>query len=137
MMDVMEKEQDQIVLMGSLIKSSGYGLWLILDMIQYFNAIGVIKVTKRTLLAINKQAPRLWMLGIAASLMVSLYKLEMKRRQGKVSLWDPLVYKAVQDAIDLLIPLSITGWLPLSSGTVGLAGTITSLMGAWSIYPSP
>lgn len=39
----------------------------------------------------------------------------------------------LQDLLDLIIPLSIIGVLNVSPGSVGLVGTATSLIGAYSI----
>lgn len=101
---------------------------------------------------INQTAPRLWLLGIASSLLVNLHKIQKNflRRQVDVhlliqgapkgrELLDGEMKKytkdALQDLIDLIIPLSMLGWINVSPGTVGLAGTITSIMGATSLFP--
>lgn len=100
--------------------------------------------------SINKEAPRLWLIGIMASLSVNLHKIQknfLARKidakiimQGGTGSLDKEMKKvtkdAVQDLIDLVIPLSILGWVNVTPGTVGLAGTITSIMGAASLYPS-
>jgi hypothetical protein len=46
------------------------------------------------------------------------------------------VKATLQDLIDLVIPLSLMGIIDVSPGVVGLAGTITSLLGAASLWPS-
>lgn len=103
---------------------------------------------------INRQAPRLWLLGILASLSVNLHKVQknfLQRQMGTKLLVQgapvvtpsgmldqemrKLTKDTLQDLIDLVIPMSILGYVNVSSGTVGLAGSITSLMGAASIYP--
>ena len=102
--------------------------------------------------SINLQAPRLWLSGILASLAVNLHKMQLNFKARKaemkiqnaeacaLSLLDKDLRKitrdALQDLIDLVIPLSIVGWIDISPGTVGLAGSVTSLMGAAAIYPS-
>ena len=141
-------ERDPVVRIGSTIKCTGYGTWLVLDMIQWLNIVGVINMEKKTIIGINQLAPRLWLLGIASGAVVNLHRLNVflrSKRKAKTSDPDPDVSvelaiekhsrDAIQDTIDLLIPLSIIGWLPLSQGQIGLAGSITSLMGAYSIYP--
>lgn len=104
---------------------------------------------------INRHAPRLWLFGILASLMVNLHKMQKNFMERQITmkllvqggpnaspflLLDKEMRKVtkdtLQDLIDLVIPLSIIGWLDLSPGTVGLAGSITSLMGASSVYPT-
>ena len=42
----------------------------------------------------------------------------------------------VKNATDLIIPSARLGWLPVSDGTVGLAGTLTSLIGIKETWPS-
>jgi len=102
---------------------------------------------------INANAPRLWLLGIAASLTVNLYKMEQNFLSRKIQLrmlmngsigaghlldreMSKLTRSALQDLIDLIIPLSIMGYINISASTVGLAGSITSVMGAMAIYPA-
>lgn len=110
---------------------------------------------KSTMASINQTAPRLWFLGILASLVVNLHKIQKNflQRQmemrlllqgtpqgGLAKVLDKEMRKvtrdALQDMIDLVIPLSLMGWIDVSAGTVGLAGAITSVMGAAAIYPS-
>jgi hypothetical protein len=42
---------------------------------------------------------------------------------------------ALQDLVDLLIPLSLSGTLQLSPGVVGAAGTFTSILALTSLWP--
>ena len=46
-----------------------------------------------------------------------------------------LAMDCIQDLIDLIIPLSLMGAVDASPGVVGLAGTITSIMGAYNLWP--
>lgn len=99
---------------------------------------------------INYHAPRLWFLGIVASLLTNLHRIQLSYHQRQVGqllgtraskelISDRELKKvckdALQDLIDLVIPLSLMGWVDITPGTVGLAGAITSLMGASSLYP--
>ena len=43
----------------------------------------------------------------------------------------------IKNGTDLIIPAARLGWAPVSDGTVGLAGTLTSLIGIYSTYPPP
>lgn len=118
-------------------------------------AVGVLRLKESTLAAINRQAPRLWLLGILSSLLVNLHRIHKTFTERQVHvhlllggapaprpteiLWEGEMRKAskdaLQDLIDLIIPLSLIGWINVSPGTVGLAGTVTSLLGASSLYP--
>lgn len=42
---------------------------------------------------------------------------------------------ALQDLVDLLIPLSLSGTLQLSPGVVGAAGTFTSVLALTTMWP--
>ena len=42
---------------------------------------------------------------------------------------------ALQDLVDLVIPLSLTGSLQVSPGVVGAAGTFTSILALTSMWP--
>lgn len=121
------------------------------------NGAKVVELEKGTLESINKQAPRLWLFGILSSLALNLYKLQsiFERRQihlrqllvgghlqelgAKVKGLDEEGRKAAQsalsDMIDLIIPLSMLGFIDISPGVVGLAGTVTSILGAISLWP--
>ena len=115
----------------------------------------MLRLEEGTLAAINRQAPRLWLLGILSSLLVNLHRIHKTFTERKVQvhlllggaparpteiLWEGEMRKAskdaLQDLIDLIIPLSLIGWISVSPGTVGLAGTVTSLLGASSLYPA-
>lgn len=47
-----------------------------------------------------------------------------------------VVQSTIQDMIDLIIPLSLMGMIDVSPGVVGLAGTVTSILGAISAWPA-
>jgi hypothetical protein len=40
----------------------------------------------------------------------------------------------VKNGVDIIIPSARLGWLPVSDGTVGLAGTVTSVIGIVDTY---
>lgn len=48
-----------------------------------------------------------------------------------------IVQSALSDLIDTVIPLSLVGLVDISPGVVGLAGTVTSVLGAVSLWPAP
>lgn len=43
---------------------------------------------------------------------------------------------AIVDMVDMVIPLSLIGVINVSPGVVGLAGTVTSVLGAMSLWPT-
>ena len=48
-----------------------------------------------------------------------------------------IVQSALSDLIDTVIPMSLVGLVDISPGVVGLAGTVTSVLGAISLWPAP
>jgi peroxin-11B len=101
---------------------------------------------------VNDLAPRLWMIGLLASLAYNIYRaeihLKISMEEGKIKSYSDLfdllkddsvlrnfLLEALQDLLDLVIPLSLSGMIEFSSGTVGLAGTITSLLGSRNLWP--
>jgi peroxin-11B len=40
----------------------------------------------------------------------------------------------VSDLCDIIIPAAALGYVELDDGVVGLAGTVSSLVGVWSIW---
>ena len=103
---------------------------------------------------INDLAPRLWLTGLIASLLYNLYRAECHFKDAfeegkikdvsggllKMTKYDPIfqshLLDALQDLLDMCIPLTLSNMIQFSQGTVGLAGTITSLLGARSQWPS-
>ena len=102
---------------------------------------------------VNDLAPRLWLTGLIASVLYNLYRAESHFKEamseGKIKDFsggflkmvqhDPIfqshLLDALQDLLDMTIPLTLSNMYTFSQGTVGLAGTITSLMGARSLWP--
>jgi peroxin-11B len=117
----------------------------------------VLQWPPATMLAINDLAPRLWLTGLIASFLYCCHQadaivrenIQNSQHQNK-STYDivrelfsanmrlrKLVYDMVQDVLDMSIPASQAGIVDLSAGTVGLCGTITSLMGLWTSWQGP
>jgi len=121
-----------------------------------------LDLEKETQAWIGRNAARLWLLGILSSLALNLYKLQSIFDQRQIHLRQLItggagslsvsgmaerfagmdretkrvVQAAVQDMIDVILPLSLTGFIEVSPGIVGLAGTVTSLMGCFSLWPA-
>jgi hypothetical protein len=102
---------------------------------------------------VNENAPRLWLLGLVSSLSLNLYKIHrlqplllqkctvapaelrqiVKEADGEMR---QAAKDALQDLVDLIIPLSLTGSLQVSPGVVGAAGTFTSILSLTTLWPS-
>lgn len=107
---------------------------------------------------VSANAPRLWLLGLVSSLSLNLYKINRLHpinghtnsrlrdltRVAKVK--ELLAHAdaetrraakdALQDLVDLVIPLSLMGAVDVSPGVVGLAGTFTSVLSLTTLWPS-
>ena len=101
---------------------------------------------------IDDLAPRLWLIGLLSSLAYNIYRAETHLKicieEGKIKsspeffslIKDDhalrnLLLEALQDLLDLIIPLSLSGMIEFSPGIVGLAGTITSILGSRNLWP--
>jgi len=65
------------------------------------------------------------LVGTARRALVTLEEKKAKQITG-----------VVKNGLDLVIPAARLNWLNISDGTVGLAGTATSLIGMYETYPS-
>lgn len=102
---------------------------------------------------VNENAPRLWLLGLVSSLSMNLYKIHrlqpvLLQQRSQVNCKElckilreadgatkQAAKDALQDLVDLIIPLSLMGTVQASPGVVGLAGTFTSILGLSSLWP--
>ncbi|PLB55503.1 putative peroxisomal biogenesis factor [Aspergillus steynii IBT 23096] len=124
----------------------GYAGYLTLDSITVIDAIGVRKLAAAKRLQDN--AYRSWMAGLVCSAIASVYtiwrlqekaktidrkegegvveakKLEKERSTARTQL--------ISDVCDLAAPVSALGLAQLDDGIVGIAGTISSLIGVVS-----
>lgn len=131
-------------------KAIGFGGWLSLDMFQWFHGNGIVELSPEWLGFVNRNAPRLWLLGLLSSLSLNLYKIHRLNPDCLKSRGDAhealckgldhqatrqVVKDALQDAVDLVIPLSLMGSIDVNPGVVGLAGTFTSCLGISSLLP--
>ncbi|RDW81150.1 PEX11 family protein [Aspergillus mulundensis] len=124
----------------------GYAGYLSLDTVTVLDAIGVRKLAN--IKRLQDSAYRAWFSGLACSVLAGVYtlwrlgekqktldlkegegvveakKLEKERSAARVQL--------ISDLCDLTIPVSAIGLANLDDGLVGIAGTISSLIGVWS-----
>lgn len=115
------------------------------------NSQGVLILNPSVAKVINENAPRFWLLGLISSLSLNLYKIHRLHPQSMAALQLkpaqlPQILKeidgetrqvakdALQDLVDLIIPLSLTGSLQVSPGVVGAAGTFTSILALTTLW---
>lgn len=124
----------------------GYAGYLTLDTVTAIDTIGVRKLAASKRLQDN--AFRCWMAGLMCSAVAGIYtswRLQEKektldRKEGEGVVEAKKIEKEraaarlqlVSDLCDLTIPLSALGLANLDDGLVGIAGTISSLIGLWA-----
>lgn len=126
----------------TVVRNLAYAGYLSLDSIVWFKMLGLVDKKKFT--TIGKWASRFWLLGLVAGVVNSLrtiqslraYKLEEKEKVDASV--EAKLFKAkrklVWDFLDMFIALNSLDILHFTEGDVGLAGTITSVMGLRDLW---
>lgn len=138
---------DPIVRFTSVGRQLGYASYMLLDSANILDATGIRKsVHGARLLRAANQA---WLTGIAFSLVQGVYALYGLRQRSNIVAASADPEKVVErkkvavelqavrvqllsDVCDFTIPATALGWVQLDDGLVGLAGTVSSLLGVWS-----
>ncbi|EEQ92679.1 hypothetical protein RJZ56_007090 [Blastomyces dermatitidis] len=121
----------------------GYAIYLSFDMVLYLDAAGMRKLANAK--AMQARALRAWMAGLVCSALAGAYSLWiLKEREKAVNKKDgesvvegkkiqkertAVVTQLVSDCCDLTIPSTTLGYVNLDDGIIGLAGTVSSLIG--------
>jgi hypothetical protein len=68
----------------------------------------------------------------------SAYRLILLKKLGKTDKKkeSKALQGIIKNSLDIAIPVQRLGWVDISDGVVGLAGTITSFIGIYDTYPS-
>ncbi|KAH8816102.1 putative peroxisomal membrane protein PMP27 [Xylogone sp. PMI_703] len=140
------KSLDPFVRYCSIGRQLGYAGYLTLDMVTYLDAAGIRKspATKR----LQQEAYRFWMMGLAFSAIGGAYSLySLRKQESKIDKKDGegvVTSKRIQkerasinlqlfsDLCDLTIPTAALGITNFDDGFVGLAGTVSSLIGVYN-----
>merc|ERR1712000_283354 len=96
----------------------------------------------------QKEAYRFWTMGLACSVIMQTYTLwKLKEREARVDKKDgegvveskritmeraASKTQLISDLCDLTVPLSALAWVNFDDGVVGIAGTVSSLIGVYS-----
>ncbi|PWN25243.1 peroxisomal biogenesis factor 11 [Jaminaea rosea] len=146
--------KDPVVCGLSLSRQLSYALYLFHDTLQWVHGSKAYQFAPATYSKIAKRAAQFWALGLISSLLAGAYKTHVLRQrqalasrprasaekeaERKVELQQiakekgAVRYQVVQDALDLANPGSSIGLFNFDDGFIGLAGTVTSLMGVYS-----
>ena len=144
--------QDPVVSYAAIGRQLGYAFYLTLDTLQWVHGAKVYQFEKGTIDRIAKNAARFWLTGLTFSLLSGGYKTyvlnqrlasakrprataekeaERKLELAQISTEQAAVrYQMTQDALDWVIPATGAGVLNLDEGILGIAGCISSVMGA-------
>ncbi|KAI1402656.1 peroxisomal biogenesis factor 11 [Hypoxylon fuscum] len=137
---------DPVLRYASVGRQIGYAGYLTMDMTTVLDALGVRKWegAKKA----QKEAYRFWAMGLLCSVVAQFYTLyRLREREAKVDKKEgegvveskriALERSASQlqllsDLCDLTVPTSALGWAGFDDGFVGLAGTVSSLIGVYT-----
>ncbi|CRG84068.1 hypothetical protein PISL3812_01407 [Talaromyces islandicus] len=126
----------------------GYAGYLGLDVLTLVDALGFKKFESAKKL--QEHAYRAWFSGLVFSFVAgvyTLYRLNEKektvdRKEGEGVVEAKKIERErvaariqlVSDVCDLTVPIAALGYANLDDGIVGIAGTISSLIGVWSAW---
>jgi len=126
----------------------GYAFYLTFDMVTYLDVSGIRKLsmTKR----LQTEALRAWLAGLMCSAISGIYSLwRLKEREKAINKKDgegvvegkkiereraAISIQLLSDVCDLTVPTSSLGYIHLDDGIVGIAGTVSSIIGVWGAW---
>ncbi|KUI69467.1 Peroxisomal membrane protein PMP27 [Cytospora mali] len=134
---------DPVLKYTTVGRQLGYAGYLTLDMATVLDAAGIRK--SESAKRFQREAYRFWAMGLVCSVLAQLYTLyQLKQREAKVDKKEgegvveskriakersTSQLQLMSDLCDLTVPSSALGWVALDDGIVGLAGTLSSLIG--------
>ncbi|KAK4158337.1 peroxisomal biogenesis factor 11-domain-containing protein [Chaetomidium leptoderma] len=140
------KTMDPVLRYTAVGRQLGYAGYLTMDLATLLDATGIRKTASAK--RFQHEAYRFWAAGIACSVVSQLYTLyQLRQREARVDRKEGegvLESKRIameragsrlqltSDLCDLAVPLSALKWVGLDDGIVGLAGTLSSLIGVYS-----
>ncbi|KAK9765070.1 Peroxisomal membrane protein PMP27 [Basidiobolus ranarum] len=152
--------QDDLLRVCNIGRAASMAAYLTLDMFSWVHMVGMYRFKNAS--KITDNANRFWLYGILLACIADIYKLRqlqlqletvnrvqsVKKDQAEAlddetcqkiqslnKAKKDLVTQFVIDSVDLLLPLSSLKYVNLNEGVIGLAGVLTSFLGAnnaWS-----
>ncbi|KAI1095710.1 peroxisomal biogenesis factor 11 [Rostrohypoxylon terebratum] len=137
---------DAVLRYAAVGRQLGYAGYLTFDAATVLDSLGVRKWqgAKRA----QREAYRFWAMGLACSVVAQMYtlyrlrereaKVDKKEGEGVVESKRIVMERAasqlqlLSDLCDLTIPTAALGWVGFDDGFVGLAGTVSSLIGVYT-----
>lgn len=136
---------DQVLQYLQILRQLGYGFYLACDMLTVLDAAGIKKSTSAKNL--QQQAYKAWLVGLLASTVAGFYSnyqlmqraktIDEKDGEGKVEgkkierQRTITNIQLISDLCDLTVPSTALGYATFDDGIVGLAGTVSSLLGVY------
>ncbi|KAB5566428.1 peroxisomal biogenesis factor 11 [Coniochaeta sp. 2T2.1] len=140
------KTMDPILRYATVGRQLGYAGYLTLDLATLLDATGIRKSASAK--KFQKEAYRFWAWGLMCSVVAQTYtlyrlrereaKVDRKEGEGVVESKRIVLERAASrlqltsDLCDLTVPLSALALVNLDDGVVGIAGTVSSLIGLYS-----
>ncbi|KAI1826733.1 peroxisomal biogenesis factor 11 [Xylaria intraflava] len=140
------KTGDAVLKYAALGRQLGYAGYLTADMLTVPHTLSIKKWDGAA--RAGREAYRFWVVGLTCSVVAQAYTLyQLRAREAKVDMKEgegvveskkialeryASQLQLLSDLCDLTMPLSSLGWVALDDGIVGLAGTVSSLIGVYS-----
>ncbi|KAL9113934.1 MAG: hypothetical protein Q9227_002068 [Pyrenula ochraceoflavens] len=139
---------DPVVRYLAIGRQLGYAVYLTLDALTVVDAAGIQKYAAAARL--QREAYKAWFAGLMCNAIAGIYALyrlrereaKLDRKEGEGALELKKVEKQrsatnmqlVSDLCDLTVPSAALGVVEFDDGIVGLAGTLSSLIGVWTTW---
>ncbi|KAI0199854.1 peroxisomal biogenesis factor 11 [Astrocystis sublimbata] len=140
------KGGDAVLKYMALGRQIGYAGYLSADILTVPTAMGIKKWDGAV--RAGREASRFWTMGLACSVLAQVYTLyQLRQREAKVDKKEgegvveakkiaieryASQLQLLSDLCDLTVPTTALGWAKFDDGFVGLAGTLSSLIGIYS-----
>lgn len=140
------KATDPVLRYTAVGRQLGYAGYLTLDLATLLDATGIRKSPSAK--RFQQEAFRFWAMGLACSVVAQTYTLyQLRQREARVDRKEgegvveskriameraASRIQLTSDLCDLTVPLSALAWVALDDGVVGLAGTLSSLIGVYT-----
>ncbi|KAH8666762.1 peroxisomal biogenesis factor 11 [Xylariales sp. PMI_506] len=142
------KTLDPVLRYAAVGRQLGYAGYLTFDMTTVLDAAGIRKWEGAK--TAQREAYRFWATGLLFSIVAQTYTLyrlrereaqvDKKEGEGVVEAKKISIERAasqlqlLSDLCDLTVPSAALGWVGFDDGFVGLAGTVSSLIGVYSVW---
>ncbi|KAK5946243.1 Peroxisomal membrane protein PMP27 [Knufia obscura] len=139
---------DKIVQYLQTLRQIGYGGYMLFDTMTVLDAMGVRK--SESAKRFQATAYRFWFTGLVASALAGIYSLyQLSQRTKQIDEKDPdgkmekvkiakqrkaANIQLTSDLCDLTVPSTALGYANFDDGFIGLAGTLSSLLGVQGVW---